>query len=91
MEGGALAWRLSLGISGSSLWGFACAQRTGCLPPQGVPVMLLLHPQAKLPSHLPNHQAFHTPVTSSRGSLTAVQAASVLPSFPTRAWDGSEC
>lgn len=36
MEGGALAWRLSLGISSSSLRGFVCARRTGCLPPQGL-------------------------------------------------------
>ena len=91
-----MKWRVEHWL-GDCLWA-SPAQVSGVLPvpreqaaflPRGCSqVALLLHPQAASPSPSPLVvRLSHTPVTSSRGSLTAVQAV-CISSFPTRAWDG---
>ena len=90
MEGGALAWRLSLGISSSSLWGFVCARRTGCLPPQG---LLTGEPAPSSTGRFaipvsPGRQAFSHTCHMFQGVADCAERAVCISSFPTRALDG---
>ena len=90
MEGGAPAWRLSLGISSSSLWGFVCARRTGCLPPQG---LLTGEPAPSSTGRFaipvsPGRQAFSHTCHMFQGVADCAERAVCISSFPTRALDG---